>query len=93
MPFVRFPRTEHVDGCGFPHPVCAELEKVASGWRSLVAVSLNFGGPDKIGNYTNMHLHAKHNTKLSKVPDMVSYPGKGIPLNMHDSAEKNARSR
>ena len=29
---------------GYLHPVCSELEKVVSEWRSVIAVSLNIGG-------------------------------------------------
>ena len=38
---------------GFPHPVCSELEKEVSEWRSVIAVSLNVGGGVRLINRQN----------------------------------------
>ena len=48
---------------------------MVSEWRSVMTVS---------ERRQAVHVHAKHNTDLGNVPDMVSYPGTVASLNKHN---------
>ena len=46
-------------------------------------VSLNVGGGTRLNKPAKLHVHAKHNTHLDNVPDMVSCAGTVASLNKH----------
>ena len=49
---------------GYPHPVCSELELVATEWRSVIAVSVNVGGGVRLIKPAKLYMctqtHYKH---------------------------------
>ena len=51
---------------GYPHPVSSELELVVSGWRSVIAVSLNVGGGVRLIKPAKMYMCTQNTTSTTR---------------------------
>ena len=67
---------------GYPHPVCSELEIVVSEWRSVTAVSLNFGGGVRLIKPAKLYMckqtHYKHDEDGRTAPGVRGHGS--VPL-------------